>query len=70
MKIKTYIELEVEVEYDATPEEKETRDCPGSPAEIEITSAKILQNGADLELTQSQTEAIEDEIWKFREDGI
>ena len=63
MTIKTYIELEIEVEFDGTPAERPTRDEPGCPAEIEITGVTILQNQSGLELTPQQAVQVETDVW-------
>ena len=44
MTIKTYIELEVEVEFDRVPGQTQTRHDPGFEESIEITGVTILQN--------------------------
>lgn len=63
MIFKTYIELEVEVEFDGTPEEKPSRHSPGYPAEIEITSVTICQNQSALQPTPHQTVLLETDAW-------
>jgi hypothetical protein len=63
MTIKTHIELEVEVAFDYVKEERETRNCPGSPESIEITYVTILQNGAELTLTPQQSYQVETDVW-------
>ncbi len=63
MTVKTYIELEIEVEFDGTPAEKQTRDHPGCAAEIEITGVTILQNNSALTLTPNQAVQVETDVW-------
>jgi|GEM_PF-1607117 len=63
MTLTTYIELEVEIAFDATPAEPMTRDYPGCPADIEITGTTILQNGSALELTPNQLIQVETDVW-------
>lgn len=63
MTIKTHIELEVEVEFDHTKEERASRDYPGSPEEIEITGVTVLQNQSALTLTPHQLVQVETDVW-------
>lgn len=49
MKFKTYIEVEVEVEYDHQPFEPATGDYPGCQASIDIDYVNILTDVENLE---------------------
>jgi hypothetical protein len=48
---KVWIELEFEVEFDYHPGEDQTRDYPGSPEEVEVTSIKCCDPLTSGELT-------------------
>ncbi len=63
MTIKTYIELEVEVEFDRVPGQTQTRHDPGFEESIEITGVTILQNQSALTLTPHQLVQVETDVW-------
>ena len=62
--MKTWIEIEVEVDYTHFPEEKQSFDSPGWPSETEITSVKL----GDLEIVDLLDERTIMDIAKIAEE--
>ncbi|MEA3436556.1 MAG: hypothetical protein U9R43_08820 [Thermodesulfobacteriota bacterium] len=62
MKTIVHLEMEIEVDFDAIPEEKMTRHCPGSPACIEVNDLIINNTLVSQELFNSIMALYEDEI--------
>lgn len=57
-------EVTVTVKFDYTPAQKQTRDDPPWPAEIEINA--VLLDGKDIkdELTQDVLDSLEEDAWE------
>jgi len=55
-------ELEIEVDFDATPAERMTHDYPGCDAEVEINQVVVITTGKEIELSIEDEELLEEEI--------
>ena len=61
---KTFIEIEVEVEYDYQPYEPQSKDCPETYAEVTIGTVKILNQDIYSFLEDDTLENLEQQCFE------
>jgi len=69
MKATIALELEFEIDFDATPEEKMTRHYPGCPAQVEINGLELI-GVKDIYLPSNVHDGLFDTIMCMHEDDI
>jgi len=76
----TYLELPIKVLFDADPKERQTKDSPGAPAQLQINSIeihgieiteplfqKIINSKVFPGSPETEGEVLESECWEFLE---
>jgi len=62
--MKCYVEIAVEVDYDASRGRDQTRTDPAEPAELEITKVRLGWIDIFDMMTPSHIEQIESQVWE------
>ena len=59
------VEAVVRIEFDYTPFERATRDCPGSPEEIRVTAATVFVGNFELGPHPAPLSSWENDVWEY-----
>ena len=60
--LQAFGEVPVEVEFDYSPEEKQTTPYPGSDASVDICSARLYSNGRWIDLDREEASNLADDM--------